>query len=117
MTAKPFCSRAIALCRQGRGSGHPRLVLTATVFASNLDFIDGSVVNVGLPTIGHSLHGTAADLQWIINAYLLPLSALPILGGSLGDRYGRRRLLVIGITIFAAASAACRDTPKPRSTT
>jgi EmrB/QacA subfamily drug resistance transporter len=89
----------------------PRLVLGATILASSLDFIDGSVVNVGLPAIGRSLHGGAADLQWLVNAYLLPLSALLLLGGALGDRFGRRRLLTIGIALFAAGSAACAAAP------
>jgi len=90
---------------------HPRLVLVTTILASSLAFIDGSVVNVGLPAIGRSLHGGAADLQWVINAYLLPLSALLLLGGAAGDRFGRRRLLVIGVVVFALASAACAAAP------
>src|SRR5580658_7431450 len=87
------------------------MVLAATVLASSLDFIDGSVVNVGVPAIGHSLHGDATQLQWVVNGYLLPLSALLLLGGALGDRYGRRRLLAIGIGAFAAGSAACALAP------
>jgi EmrB/QacA subfamily drug resistance transporter len=90
---------------------HPRLVLATTILASSLAFIDGSVVNVGLPAIGHNLHAAAADLQWVINAYLLPLSALLLFGGALGDRFGRRRLLVIGTALFAIASAACTFAP------
>ena len=61
-----------------------------------------------LPAIGKSLGGGAADLQWVINAYLLPLSALLLLGGAAGDRYGRRRLLVGGTVLFAVASVALR---------
>jgi len=86
-------------------------VLVATVLASSLDFVDGSVVNVGVPAIGRSLHGDAALLQWVINGYLLPLSALLLLGGALGDRFGRRRLLAIGIGLFACGSAACALAP------
>ncbi len=110
MTAQSLCDRTIALACQARaprGRGRPRLVLAATVLASSLDFVDGSVVNVGLPAIGRSLHADAADLQWLVNAYLLPLSALLLLGGALADRYGRRRLLVVGVALFGAASAAC----------
>jgi MFS family permease len=76
--------------------GHPNLVLTTCILASSLAFVDGSVVNVGLAAIGSSLRGDAADLQWIVNAYLLPLSALLLIGGALGDRYGRRGSLIIG---------------------
>ncbi len=90
---------------------HPRLVLLTTILASSLAFIDGSVVNVGLPTIGRSFHAAASDLQWVVNAYLLPLSALLLLGGAAGDRFGRRRLLVAGVGLFAVASAACALAP------
>jgi EmrB/QacA subfamily drug resistance transporter len=88
-------------------SVHPRLILTTCILASSLAFIDGSVVNVGLPAIGQNLHGNAVQLQWIINAYLLPLSALLLLGGALGDRFGRRKILIAGIALFAVGSALC----------
>lgn len=90
---------------------HPRLVLVTTILASSLSFIDGSVVNVGLPAIGEDLQGSAAELQWVINAYLLPLSALLLLGGAAGDRFGRVRTLVVGIGLFAIASAVCALAP------
>jgi EmrB/QacA subfamily drug resistance transporter len=90
---------------------HPRLVIAATTLASSLAFIDGSVVNVGLPAIRASFDANADDLQWIVNAYLLPLSALLLLGGAAGDRYGRRRLLIIGTILFALASLACAMAP------
>jgi EmrB/QacA subfamily drug resistance transporter len=109
MIAQTLCDRGIALA--GASTSHPRrrpkLILVATILASSMDYVDSSVVNVGLPAIGRSLHGQAADLQWVVNAYLLPLSALLLLGGALGDRFGRRRLLLIGIGLFAAGSAAC----------
>jgi EmrB/QacA subfamily drug resistance transporter len=89
----------------------PRLVLVATILASSLAFVDGSVVNVGLPVIGRSLSADAAALPWVINSYLLPLSALLLLGGAAGDRYGRRRLLIIGVALFAVASVACALAP------
>jgi len=85
---------------------HPNFVLATTVLASSLAFVDGSVVNVGLPAIGRSLSADARTLQWIINAYLLPLSALLLLGGAVGDRFGRRRMLITGIFLFALASLA-----------
>ena len=74
-------------------------------------FIDGSVVNVGLPAIGRSFHADATGLQWVVNAYLLPLSALLLLGGAAGDRYGRRRLLIAGVLLFGLASLACAVAP------
>jgi hypothetical protein len=73
---------------------HPRWVLFVTILASSLAFVDGSVVNVGLPAVGATFKADAADLQWVVNAYLLPLSALLLLGGAAGDRFGRVRLLV-----------------------
>ncbi len=90
---------------------HPNWVLATTILASSLAFIDGTVINVGLPAIGASLHGDAADLQWIINAYLLPLSTLLLIGGAAGDRFGHTRLLVIGTLAFAVASVACAAAP------
>jgi len=92
----------------------PRLVIATTILASSLAFIDGSVVNVGLPAIGASFNAGAGDLQWVVNAYLLPLSALLLLGGAAGDRYGRRRLLIIGTALFALASLACAVAPNLR---
>lgn len=86
---------------------HPALLLTACILASSLSFIDGSVVNVALPAIGRDLGGNAADLQWTVNAYALPLSALLLLGGAAGDQFGRRRLLIGGTILFALASLAC----------
>jgi EmrB/QacA subfamily drug resistance transporter len=90
---------------------HPNWVLTATILASSLAFVDGSVVNVGLPAIAATFKSGAGDLQWIINAYLLPLSALLLLGGAAGDRFGRARLLIIGTALFGAASLACAFSP------
>jgi EmrB/QacA subfamily drug resistance transporter len=105
------CDVALASSAPQGVSEHPRLVLVTTILASSLAFVDGSVVNVGLPAIAHSFHATAADLQWTINAYLLPLSALLLLGGAVGDRFGRRRVLIFGVTVFALASAACAAAP------
>lgn len=108
----PFCdAAAVRSATADRAVPHPRLVLATTVLASSLAFVDGSVVNVGLPAIGRSLAADATGLQWIINAYLLPLSALLLLGGTAGDRLGLRRLLVIGTTVFAFASVLCALAP------
>lgn len=90
---------------------HPTLVLITCILASSLSFVDGSVTNVALPALGKALGGSAADLQWVVNAYLLPLSALLLLGGAAGDRYGCVALLVGGTILFALASAACALAP------
>jgi EmrB/QacA subfamily drug resistance transporter len=87
------------------------MVLATTILASSLAFIDGSVVNVGLPAIGQSLQASGGDLTWVVNAYLLPLSALLLLGGAAGDRFGRRLLLLLGIALFSAASLLCALAP------
>src|ERR1700746_3771302 len=81
--------------------------LRAPVFGSGVAFRDATVVNVALPTIGKELHATVAQLQWIVNAYTLTLAGLILLGGSLGDRYGQRRVFVTGVVWFAVASALC----------
>ncbi|HKD22753.1 MAG TPA: MFS transporter, partial [Rhizomicrobium sp.] len=78
-----------------------------TILASGLAMLDGSVVNVGLSAIRASFGTQSETLQWVINGYLLPLSALILLGGAAGDRYGRRRLFILGILIFACASVLC----------
>lgn len=93
------------------GDRHSNWVLATCILASSLAFVDSSVTNVALPAIGRSLSAGGADLQWVINAYLLPLSALLLLGGAAGDRYGRVRLLVGGTALFAAASLACALAP------
>jgi MFS family permease len=92
-------------------SAHPRLALATTVLASGLAFVDGSVVNVGLPAIGQSFSADAGALQWVVNGYLLPLSAHLLLGGAAGDRFGRRRLLIAGTALFAVASLVCSLAP------
>ncbi len=85
--------------------------MAATILASSLAFIDGSVVNVALPAINRSFSSDTSSLQWVINGYLLPLSALLLLGGAGGDRFGRRRLLEAGIVLFALASVVCALAP------
>jgi len=82
-------------------------VLAATILGSSLAFIDGTVVNVALPTLQAALNGSLADVQWVIEAYALLLSAFLLVGGSLGDRFGRRRIFLVGVAIFAVASAWC----------
>lgn len=89
------------------GSARGRWVLAATVGGSGMAFLDGTVVNVALPTIGRELDTGLAGLQWVITGYMLTLAALILPSGSLGDQRGRRRVFVIGVMWFAAASAAC----------
>src|SRR5215212_6087586 len=89
----------------------PRFLIVTTILASSLAFIDGSVVNVGLPAIGTTFGADAIQLQWVVNAYLLPLSALLLLGGAAGDIFGRRRALIIGVTLFGLSSVACATAP------
>ena len=96
---------------ESKPSAHPRWTLVACILASSLSFVDGSVLNVALPAIKSSYGAGAQDVQWVVNAYLLPLSALLLLGGALGDHFGRRRLLVTGTSLFAVTSLACALAP------
>ena len=84
-----------------------RWVLVATTLASSMAFIDSTVVNVALPALQANLNATIVDVQWVIEAYSLLLSALLLVGGSLGDHYGRRRVFMIGVALFAVASTWC----------
>lgn len=98
-------------CPAAQTVKRPRLALAACILASSLAFVDGSVLNVALPAIGRSFHARTAEVQWVINAFLLPLSALLMTGGAAGDRYGRRRLLIGGILLFTIASLLCAAAP------
>lgn len=93
------------------GSTQGRWVLVSTVLGSGLAQLDGTVVNVALPRIGTDLHAGLTSLQWTLNAYTLALSGLLLLGGSLGDRLGRRRIYVIGVLWFTIASVLCGAAP------
>ena len=84
-----------------------RFVLATTILGSSMAFIDGTVVNVALPMIQRDLDADMAGLQWIVEAYLLCLTALMLVGGTLGDHFGRRRMFVAGVAVFAVASIAC----------
>jgi EmrB/QacA subfamily drug resistance transporter len=89
-------------------------VLAATILGSSLAFIDGTVVNVALPSIQQALNATVADAQWVVESYALFLAALILLGGAAGDFYGRRLVFLIGVALFAAASAWCGFAPDIR---
>src|SRR5271156_6232128 len=82
-------------------------ILAATILGSSMAFIDSTVVNVALPALQASFHATVVDLQWVVESYGLFLAALILVGGSFGDRFGRRLIFVLGVSIFALTSAAC----------
>ena len=105
------CDTAVVPSAASSPTKHPTWTLAACILASSLAFLDGSVVNVALPAIAHDLKAGAADLQWTINAYLLPLSALLLIGGAAGDHFGRRRMMIGGIMLFAIASLGCAAAP------
>ncbi|HEY3191095.1 MAG TPA: MFS transporter [Solirubrobacteraceae bacterium] len=92
-------------------SAKGRWVLAVAVLGSGMAFLDGTIVNVALPAIGRDLNASTSSLQWILNGYLLTLASLILLGGSLGDRYGRRRVFMVGVVLFAAASLLCAAAP------
>lgn len=91
-----------------RGSSY---VVAASILGSSLAFVDGSVVNVALPAIDAGLHPGSADISWAITAYLIPVGALTLLGGAIGDRLGSHRLFVFGVVAFVAASLVCAAAP------
>ena len=86
-------------------------MLTAAIVASAIVFIDGTAVNVALPVLGRDLHAATASIQWVVESYALSLSALLLVGGAAGDRYGRRRIFALGSALFGVASVACGFAP------
>ncbi|HET6142180.1 MAG TPA: MFS transporter [Candidatus Acidoferrales bacterium] len=107
---KPPCDRAVI---ESGGAASPCAanaqpwILAATILGSSMAFVDSTVVNVALPALQKNLGGTVVDLQWVVEAYGLFLGALILVGGSLGDLFGRRLMFLLGVTAFAAASVAC----------
>src|ERR1700693_5514462 len=87
-----------APCAKSRGPW----ILAATILATSMAFIDGTAVNVALPALQASFHATVADVQWVVESYGLFLAALILVGGSLGDLFGRRKVFLAGVSIFAA---------------
>ncbi|MFF0905619.1 UNVERIFIED_CONTAM: MFS transporter [Kocuria sp. CPCC 205316] len=109
MTAPPGPGAAPELLSWGERRA--RWVLAATVLGSALTFIDTTVVSIALPAVGADLGAGSTGLTWVVNGYTLTLAALVLLGGSLGDRYGRRRIFLLGVGCFAGASALCGLAP------
>src|SRR6267378_272239 len=107
---KQPCDEAVV--RSGTRSAPPKTksrswILAATILGSSMAFIDGTVVNVALPALQASFHASVVDVQWVVESYGLFLAALILVGGSLGDLFGRRRIFLVGVSIFAVASAGC----------
>jgi EmrB/QacA subfamily drug resistance transporter len=107
---KPPCDEATIRSRPAIAPCHPRegaWILAAAILGSSMAFIDSTVVNVALPALQSSLNATVIDVQWVIESYGLFLGALILVGGSVGDLWGRRRVFVAGVAVFAIASAWC----------
>jgi EmrB/QacA subfamily drug resistance transporter len=114
--AKPPCDEATILA--GECERQPTVngpwILATTILGSSMAFIDGTVVNVALPALQSALRATLADVQWVVESYALFLAALLLIGGSLGDLYGRRKIFAAGVVLFTAASAWCGLAPNIR---
>jgi EmrB/QacA subfamily drug resistance transporter len=109
-TVRPPCDEAVVRSGHTDTSCSGTLqfwILAATIFGSSMAFIDGTVVNVALPALQASFHATVVDVQWVVESYGLFMGALILVGGSLGDLFGRRRMFVLGVIAFTAASVAC----------
>src|SRR6185295_13415311 len=84
-----------------------RWTLAATIIGSSMTFIDATVVNVALPALQADIHATITEVQWVVEAYALFLGGLILVGGSIGDQFGRKRVFLLGVVFFAAASIVC----------
>ena len=107
---KPPCDHAVIESTKAENPCTARAqpwILAATILASGMAFVDSTVVNIALPAIQASLHATIVGVQWVVESYGLFLGALILVGGSLGDLLGRRRMFLVGVWVFAAASIAC----------
>jgi EmrB/QacA subfamily drug resistance transporter len=113
---RPPCDEAAVRARDSgnAATANGPWILAATILGSSMAFIDGTAVNVALPAMQSALHASLSQIQWIVEAYALFLAALLLIGGVLGDLYGRRRVFAIGVAIFCAASAWCGLAPDIR---
>lgn len=111
LTIPAPCDGSIAAASDSAATSHASKTLAATILGSSLAFIDGSVVNVALPALANDLNTSPAGLAWSINAYLLPVGALTLFGGAVGDHYGRRRLFLSGVALFVFSSMLCAVAP------
>src|SRR5437867_3416904 len=111
---KPPCDEGVISAKKSVspcGKAQGPWILAATILGSSMSFIDGTVVNVALPALQANLNATAIDVQWVVESYALFLAALLLLGGSLGDEFGRKKIYAIGVTLFALASVWCGLAP------
>src|SRR5215469_5172133 len=110
---KPPCDEAVILTKPcietSRANGE--WVIVVTILGSSMAFIDGTVVNVALPALQSALGATVSEVQWVVESYALFLAALLLLGGSLGDLHGRRKIFSVGVVLFGIASAWCGVAP------
>jgi MFS family permease len=107
---KPPCDEGVILSSKSEAPCAPSSrpwILAATIIGSSMAFIDSTVTNVALPALQRELGATAVDAQWVVESYSLLLAALILVGGSLGDHYGRKRIYMLGIALFALASVGC----------
>jgi EmrB/QacA subfamily drug resistance transporter len=113
---KPPCDEAVILANPcvERSPTDGRWVIAATILGSSMAFIDGTVVNVALPALQSALGATIYEVQWVVEAYALLLAALILMGGALGDLYGRRKVFAAGVALFSVASAWCGLAPDVR---
>ena len=109
VTVKPPCDEAAILSASSMDPcpSNGTWILAATILGSSLAFIDGTVVNIALPALQSAFHATISDVQWVVESYALLLASLLLVGGSLGDIYGRRKVFVLGVILFALGSAWC----------
>lgn len=95
------------------GTRHGRFALATVIIGSGIAMLDGTVVNIAIRTIGEDLHASLTQVQWVLNGYLLALASLILVGSSLGDRHGRKRVYLIGVSAFGVASVACAFAQTP----